>query len=271
MTSDPRKLSEGDRLRAYHDAINAYISMYGAGGDDDGREEFSKSQDAMFIPAEFRGRVYALKVNPMLFRRILLREYREEVAENEEEMKREIREKEKELEEAQKKLDEAKEKAKKEAERTGEVHQDRKNQMMIAQQHRDNALLALGMAGGAISMVQVERMEVDQVKTRSAAKELQQYLQRKKELIARGISKIGSQLEQRLTYSENKSRLEGNEKEPDKIREKRGLGTRYKSMEARKREAWINLLKNNPQLRRAFIAKKERENDGGRSRGYPVS
>ena len=143
--------------------------------------------------------------------------------------------------------------------------------MMIAQQHRDNALLALGMAGGAISMVQVERMEVDQVKTRSASKELQQYLQRKKELIARGISKIGSQLEQRLTSSENKSRLEGNEKEPDKIREKRGLGTRYKSMAARKREAWINLLKNNPQLRRAFIAKTEREKDGSRSRGYPVS
>ena len=69
MTSDPRKLSEGDRLRAYHDAINAYIAMYGAGGDDDGREDFSKSQDAMFVPAEFRGRVYALKVNPMLFRR----------------------------------------------------------------------------------------------------------------------------------------------------------------------------------------------------------
>ena len=267
MTSDPRKLSEGDRLRAYHDAINAYIAMYGAGGDDDGREDFSKSQDAMFVPAEFRGRVYALKVNPMLFRRILLREYHEEVVENEEEIKREIREKEKRLEEEQKKLEEIK----KEAKRTEEVHQDRKNQMMIAQQHRDNALLALGMAGGAISMVQVERMEVDQVKTRSAAKELQQYLQRKKELIARGISKIGSQLEQRLTYSENKSRLEGNEKEPDKIREKRGLGTRYKSMEARKREAWINLLKNNPQLRRAFIAKKERENDGGRSRGYPVS
>ena len=47
MTSDPRKLSEGDRLRAYYDAINAYIAMYGAGGgDDDGREEFSKSQEA---------------------------------------------------------------------------------------------------------------------------------------------------------------------------------------------------------------------------------
>ena len=280
MTSDPRKLSEGDRLRAYHDAINAYIAMYGAGGDGDGREEFSKSQEAMFIPAEFRGRVYALKVNPIIFRRILLREYREEVVENEEEMKREIREREKELEEAQKKLDEAKEKAKKKAKQNEEVHQDRKNQMMIAQQHRDNSLLALGMAGGAISMVQVERMELNQMKTRSVAKKLQhywrqtkEYLQQVKQQIKEFVTKGKRKPVKRLTFVENKRILERKlerklEEEPDMIREKRGLGKGYKTMAALQREfrskLRSELLKDNP-----AAVKKER--DGSRGRSYSAS
>ena len=280
MTSDPRKLSEGDRLRAYHDAINAYIAMYGAGGDDDGREDFSKSQDAMFVPAEFRGRVYALKVNPMLFRRILLREYHEEVVENEEEIKREIREKEKRLEEEQKKLEEIK----KEAKKTEEVHQDRKNQMMIAQQHRDNALFALGMAGGAISMVQVERMELNQMKTRSAAEKLKEklkqygrqmkeYLQQAKQQIKELVAKGKRKPVERLTFVENKRRLERKlerklEEEPDVIREKRGLGKGYKSMAALQREfrskLRSELLKDNP-------AAMKKEKDGSRGRSYSAS
>ncbi len=213
MTSDPRKLSDGERLRAYYDAINDYIAMYGAsGGDDDGREEFSKSQDAMFIPAEFRGRVYALKVNPMIFRRILLREYREEVVDNEEQIKREIREKEKKLEEEQKKL----EKAKKEEKKNEEVHQDRKNQMMIAQQHRDDALFALGMVGGAISMVQVERMELKQMETKKLAKDLQK--PKEKERPTKEVRKVC-----RFSYLSN---IKNNPKllaEHNKIRKLRGL------------------------------------------------
>ena len=213
MTSDPRKLSEGDRLRAYYDAINTYISMYGAGGgDDDGREEFSKSQDAMFIPAEFRGRVYALKVNPMLFRRILLREYREEVVENEEEIKREIQEKEKKLEEEQKKL----EKAKKEEKKNEEVHQDRKNQMMIAQQHRDDALIALGVVGGAISMVQVERMELKQMESKKLAKELQK--PKEKENPTKEVKKVC-----RFSFLANVANNPNLLAEHNKIRKLRGL------------------------------------------------
>ena len=256
MTSDPRKLSEGDRLRAYYDAINAYIAMYGAGGgDDDGREEFSKSQEAMFIPAEFRGRVYALKVNPIIFRRILLREYREEVVENEEEIKREIREKERKLEEEQKKL----EKAEKEAKRNEEVHQDRKNQMMIAQQHRDNALLALGMVGGAISMAQIERMEVKQMEMRRVAKELQK--PREKEPLKKEVKEV-----RRLSFLAN---VKGNPKllaEHNKIRKLRGLPPLDKDGKP------INLphrsarkAPTNQNVREVLIAKRKKEREGSGS------
>jgi hypothetical protein len=253
MTSDPRKLSDSERLRAYYDAINDYIAMYGAsGGDDDGREEFSKSQDAMFIPAEFRGRVYALKVNPMIFRRILLREYREEVVDNEEQIKREIREKEKKLEEEQKKL----EKAKKEEKKNEEVHQDRKNQMMIAQQHRDNALFALGMAGGAISMAQIERMELKQMEVRHTAKKLQK--PKEKGSIKKEV--------RRLSFLAN---VKGNPKllaEHNKIRKLRGLPPLDKDGKP------INLphrsarkAPTNQNVREVLIAKRKKEREGSGS------